>query len=461
MSRARGSLVERVEAFIERHRLLDAQERVIVGLSGGADSVALTRLLVDLGNETIAVHVNYGIRGAESEGDEHFVRAFCLENGIPLLVHRADLSTVSSGESVQMAARRIRYDQFVRAARTHNAPVVAVAHHADDQAETLLLNLFRGTGPEGLAAMPPRRGLADGVILVRPMLELRRHDIETWLGDLGISWRDDATNLDDAYRRGFIRHRLLPAIEGEFDGGVVERIARAASLMRGYVDASLRPELDMRFNRCAGSAPQTLALNPLQAEPEVWRTRLLLEALARWLPDAPRSDNLASRLERLLASQSGSRVEAGSGSVWREQDALRFIDHPGTDRDAPQVLAPGQPVQAVAGRLALDEVERGVALFDRDDPFTEYLDLDSLEPPIVVRRWEDGDRFRPLGLGGSRLVSDVLTDAGVPSSRRRNVLVVADAAGILWLVGHRLDERGRITAGTTRIARLSFNPEDR
>ncbi len=459
MNPSKAELPDQVAAFIDRHGQLRPNERVVVGLSGGADSVALLQVLGDLGYERIAVHVNYGLRGADSDEDENFARDFCARSGINILVHRTDLKKHAEGESTQVAARRIRYEQFIRAAKVHDAAVVAVAHHADDQAETLLLNLFRGTGPEGLAGMPAQRSLENGIRLVRPLLDARREQIEAFLRERGIDWREDATNLEDTYRRGFIRNRMLPLIEEEFAGDVTGRIAHAAELMRAYVHSSLLPELEMRLESCLGAHPRSLDRRALRAEPEVWRKRLFLAALKRWLPEAPRSADVAARIDELLESQSGRKLPVTGGTVWREQTGLRFVQDDENGAADEWSLDLGEFVSMRSGRLALEEVEGDVVRFDRMNPMIEYVDLNSLQLPITIRFWEHGDRFRPLGLGGSRLVSDFLTDLKVPSSRRRAVLVVEDANGILWVVGHRLDERARITDQTQRVAKLSFIPD--
>ncbi len=450
------SLLHEVRTFIRTHHLMDEGANVVVGVSGGADSIALLHILTELGYAAIAVHVNYGLRGRESDQDENFVRRFCARFDVPLLVHRIDLKRDEPEESVQVAARRIRYDQFLRAARTHDADIVAVAHHADDQAETLLLNLFRGTGPEGLAGMPVRRELRDGISLVRPMLEARRSQIESYLIDSDLEWREDLSNREVVYRRGFIRNRLLPLVKQEYGSHVVDRIVQTAKLMRGYVESSLRPDLEIRFERCRGMEDRTLDASALRNEPPVWRQRILLEGLDRWLPNAPRSHATADRLAGLLSSQPGSRIITGSGTVWREHDKIRFTADTHCELER-RTLVPGTRLSFAHGAFLLEEVDRGSIHFDRDDRFTEFIDLDALEPPVEVRLWKDGDRLRPLGLGGSRLVSDILTDARVPSSRRRDIPVVTDANGIIWLVGHRIDERVSITDGTTRVACISFD----
>jgi tRNA(Ile)-lysidine synthetase, N-terminal domain len=309
-------LVDTVAAFSDRHALLD-EGPVLVAASGGVDSMTCLSVLRRLGIDVHALHVNYGLR-AGADGDEALVRRWCHEQSpaVPLSVVALDAEAraASEDESLQAAARRLRYDALAAEAAEIGAPVVATGHHRDDQAETLLLNLVRGSGPEGVAGMRPARPLeADpSVSLVRPLLDARRDAIEAYAESMGLPWRTDPTNQRHDYDRGVIRTEILPRLEAHFEGAT-DALARSADLMQEYVDQALRPALKRRMGRAytdheAGGA---LSVEALREAPPVWRRRLLLEALRRALPTAPYSRAVAEELEALVEAQVGRRMEWG------------------------------------------------------------------------------------------------------------------------------------------------------
>ena len=257
---------------------------IVVGVSGGVDSVVLLRLFHEAGFAVTACHVNYGLRGAESDGDEAFVRALAEELGLPVRVRRVELPEEGNR---QEAARDERYAFFRETAEAEGAETVAVAHHQNDQAETVLLNLFRGTGPHGLAGMPASRPLAQDspIQLIRPLLGWPRADIEALARERGWAWREDASNASDTYRRNWLRNQVLPLIEKEFGEGVSRRIADVAERIRavvGLVD---------------GGASSRLPINELRALPRAQRHSLYLSALRQFAPAAPRRAEAVAELE--------------------------------------------------------------------------------------------------------------------------------------------------------------------
>jgi tRNA(Ile)-lysidine synthase len=457
-------LVDTVRSFADRHGLLEEATRIVVGVSGGADSMVCLDVLRRLGADVVAAHVNYGLRES-ADDDEALVRDWCAAQTPPIPLRRrtADPST-DDGRSLQAVARRQRYRFFTAIARETGAEAVAVGHHRDDQAETLLLNLIRGSGPEGLTGMPPSRPLqADASIrLIRPLLSCRRDDIEDYASAAGIPWCVDETNRDAAYRRGRIRTRVLPALEA-CQEGATENIARAADLMRRYVEETLTPTLQEKFETAAQNSGTGIALrlSVLSEEPVVWQQRLVLEALRRALPDAPHSRKVAGEVAALVNAQVGRRVDLGGGQVWRERDVLRFV----SDSDAvapvePARLASGESMDLPGGCLSRSDAPGAPDDIARDDPNTALLDADRVSGALTVRPWQDGDRFRPLGLDGTKLVSDLLTEAQVPPHRKRAASVVTDADGIVWVVGHRMAHRVRLRPDTRDVIRLTFRARE-
>jgi tRNA(Ile)-lysidine synthase len=466
--RQSGALLEAVDRFIQRHDLLAAGERVLVGLSGGVDSVVLVHVLRRLGFDPQAAHVNYGLRGGESDADEAFVRRWCaaFDPPVPLEVVSKDAKAQAEAhdQSLQEAARVLRYRYFAEQAEAHQITRVAVGHHRDDQAETLLLNLFRGSGLEGLAGMPPARPMnADASIeLIRPMLDLRRAEIEAYAEANDLAWRTDASNRNRSYRRNRIRHDLLPAIEDVFEGAT-DNIAAAASRVRAYLSSTQDLRVSDRFSRVAKPTESggILSLDLLADDPTVWRHRLILEALRRWCPEAPQRASVAESIDALLDAQVGRRVELSGGRIWRERDHLRFVADPDAGASMPPRPVPwGTDVDLPAGTLRADRLPEVPADLDAGTPNVVYADADALGTSMHVRPWQSGDRFQPLGMQGTKRVSDYLTDAKVPPHQRARVLVLCSGDRVAWVVGHRLSHAVRVRPETTTAARLAYRPPE-
>ncbi|NBC18443.1 MAG: tRNA lysidine(34) synthetase TilS [Bacteroidetes bacterium] len=457
-------MLEQVRAYIHDHHLLTDGQPVLVAVSGGLDSTVLLHILVRLGYAAQAAHVNYGLRGAESDADEAFVRAWCDELGVPIHVHQVEPQGLTiTDTSVQAAARQVRYAFFAEVARAEQVPTVAVAHHRDDQVETMLLHLTRGAGPEGLAGMAPQRAMqADPTItVVRPLLGVWREDIAAYAADAELSWREDASNEGLDYQRNVIRHRILPMLEDALQTSVRAPMARTAELMRAYVDEIVRPLIAERFEVAAKPqrAGGLLQTDVLLQQPPTLRQRLVLEALSRWLPSAPRSAAVAEEVAGLVSAEVGRHVEFGAGTVWRTREGLFFRPAPPTPPDpTPTELHPGTSVDVPQGVLSLDLLDAAPADVRAGGDTVAFVDASALDLPLTVRPWRPGDRVQPLGMTGTKRVSDLLTDARVPPYERPHVLVVTSGDAIVWVVGLRLDERFKVTPASERVARLAVEP---
>ena len=462
------TLVDTVAEFIDRHALLNEDAPVLVAVSGGGDSMACCSVLRRLGYDVYALHANYGLREG-ADADEALVRRWCDEQdpSVPLTVVSLDAEARAGAEdeSLQEAARRLRYDALAKQALEIGATAVATGHHRDDQAETLLLNLVRGSGPEGLAGMRPSRPLqeAPSVSLVRPLLDARRDDIEAYAEAVSLPWRTDPTNRSLDYDRGVMRTEILPRLDDHFEG-VRATLARSASLMGEYVDQALRPALERRmeegFVDCDPGG--WLPLDALTDEPPVWRRRLLLEALRRTLPTASYSYAMADELDALVDAQVGRRVEVGPGTVWRERAGLRFLPEAATPDPVPSTpIAWKEPVRIPQGALWVERCADPPESLDSGGPHVAYADARRLGADLTVRTWTDGDRVRPLGRYSSKTVSDLLTDAQVPPHRREGICVLCTADHIAWVVGHRLDRRVRVRPDTEQVARLVLRPREK
>ena len=446
-------LSDRVRSALAR---LDIGGPVVVGASGGVDSTVLWRLLHEAGVATVGVHVNYGLREG-SGADAASVQALGAELGMPVEVRRVRLPVEGN---TQEAAREERYVAFAEAARRHGAGAVAVGHTADDQAETVLLNLVRGAGLAGLGGMAEARPLAvddpGGVRLVRPLLGATRAEVEALARSRGWPWSEDATNAEGLYRRNRIRHGALPLLAEEGGPGTVRRIAAAAEAVR-EASGAVAARLDRVGTPLPGGGAVPLAalrvLHPAE------RRALVAEVLRRYAPEAPRSAAAVARVAALVDAAVGARVELGPADAWRERQRLAVLA-----RRAPWAGAAvhvGGAVRAPGGTLSLRPLAEVPRTFGAD-PHRAVLDARALSGPLAVRPWREGDRLRPLGAPGSRLVSDVLTGARVPPSERRaQPVLVAGASGdrVVWVVGLRLAHAARVTPETAHAVEAVWTPE--
>ncbi len=455
-------LLRRIQHFIKQHDLITPGARVLVGVSGGVDSVVLMVVMKALGYGPVAAHVNYQLRGAASDGDAAFVEALCKKLDVPFhgaVIDGAALAR-EQGLSLQEAARDARYAFFARVAEAEDLRFVALAHHRDDQAETVLLHLLRGAGPEGLAGMPVKRPLAPGsaALLVRPFLGTPRREIEAFARSEGLAWREDESNTSLKYQRNVLRNAVLPMIEKHFGEAASANIARSGALVRAYVEEAFRQEVAAHFDRVAQPEARRLNLDTLGALAPVWRRRLILEALDRWLPGAQRHAALAEEIDRLIEAQPGRRVVLKGGSIWREREGLVFMpaEEPAEAAPGEAWVQPGDAVSLGSGSLRIDVMDDRPARLDAEAPTSVFADADRLTFPLCVRRWQPGDRFQPLGMAGTKKVSDFLTDARVPAHRRAGMWVLVSGSEIVWIVGMRLAEGVRVQPGTRRVAKFTY-----
>ena len=435
---------------------IEPDERLVVGASGGLDSTVLLRLLHEAGFAAVAAHVNYGLRGEASDGDEAFVRA--LGDELDTLVFTKRVALPDRG-NMQAAAREARYAFFGEVATEANARVVAVAHHQNDQAETVLLNLFRGTGLQGLSGMTANRPLYPGseAMLIRPLLDWKHDEIEQLALAHGWKWREDASNECVDYRRNAIRKAILPQVREYFGDDVEGRIAGAANLVRAF-SGEAGPIVTL--NELGEVTPRggALRVEDLLELTETRRHALYLFALAEWAPEAPRRGTAVGEMDGLLDAQTGKRITWPGVTIWRERDSLLFERLLVDDGISESFGNLETDAGAIRMRLVVPaDVDRFIER-TRDDRNTELVDGRALSGQLNLRPWQKGDRFRPFGFAGTKLVSDLLTDRKTPPSDKAHQLVLCVDGKIVWIVGHRLSHEAGIHSDTEQIIQMTWSP---
>ena len=431
-------MLSTVQAYIAQHQLLRPTAPVIVGLSGGADSVALLHILTRLGYPCVAAHCNFHLRNDESDADADFAQQ--TAEALGLLFRRIDFDTADyahqNGVSTEMAARTLRYEWFETLRRELGAEAIAVAHHRDDNVETVLLNLIRGTGLSGLCGMRPRNGH-----IVRPLLSVDRHQIVRWLADRHLPFRTDSSNASDVYRRNFVRLRLLPLME-QLNPSVRDAILRMAGHLTD-VEAIYRNAIDSHRAHLI-DADGRISIDAL-------RTPAPQAVLFELLTPYGFTSSQCADIARALSGESGRSFVAPGGRWHLLKDRLHLILYPAYEVSADAfTLTLGSELTAPI-RLSLEERIVDEAFTISRSPHVATFDADRIALPLTLRRWRAGDSFVPFGMTGRKKLSDYFSDHKFSLLRKAAAWILCDASGrILWIVGHRTDNRFRITSKTRR-----------
>lgn len=458
-------LLEKIQNTLRTHRMLKPGDRVLVALSGGPDSVALCHILHQLRQtlqiELLAAHVHHGLRGSEADQDAAFVQDFARQLGLQIVVERVNVQSwrKKHGGSLPMAARAVRYQCLHQIMADQGANKLALGHNADDQAEEILLRIFRGAGQRGLTGMPPRN--RSGVI--RPLLECFRHEIMAYLDSQSLAFRQDESNLKPWCQRNLLRLELLPRLQQDFNSNLSATLLRTSNIFReeeDFWESLLEEWLTENSHECEDGGLR-LPLKPLLQTHPAMQKRLLRRVVEKVKGDLRgfgfHHTEILLHLCRSPAANSQidlpGAVRAEKNYSWliiglQGQAAEDFhfdISGPGTYSFPP-----------LDHRMVLEHASADLASEFSHHPHEALMDLDLVSFPLVLRSGKPGDRFRPLGLGGSKKIKNFFIDAKIPKSVRRRIPILCSREHIIWIVGHRLDDRVKVTANTSRLLRLRY-----
>lgn len=452
-------ILTRFSETIERHSMAARGEKVLLAVSGGADSVCLLHLFLEarrsLGLRLAVAHFDHGLRGASSRADASFVRRLAARHRLAFYLGRSS-GREDGGDGLQESARRERLDFLLRTARRRRCHRVALGHNAEDQAETMIMRFLSGGGPAGMGGIPP---LSHGGIIIHPLLETSRGDIEGYLKTRGISWRQDISNEKPVYLRNRLRLELLPQLSRRYNPRIVEHLGELAALLRRdseLLDDLAGPILE-ESSSCRDEYFFSAAI--LKRSHPALLTRAFLTALRSL---APREREFGRRhLETLLTHSGTARLLTWDlpGGIVAYRDgtglALRKGRLPLPAITGTHLPAPGSALLPRSlGKVTASVRRRGVSFNPRrlaGLPWKVALDWEKVEPPIQLRRRRPGDRIRPLGLGGERKIKDVLIDRKVPRLDRDRLPLVCDSRGIIWVPGIVLSHRCRVTRATEKL----------
>jgi len=405
---------------------------VILAVSGGMDSMVMSSMFLASPYKRLAVaHVNFGLRGADSDADEALVARWAHNAGIPFHVQKFDTRAYAKewGYSIEMAARALRYNWFEQLRQQLGADFIAVAHQANDHAETILLNLTGGTGIRGLCGIPAKRGA-----IIRPMLCFERPQIEEYAQKMDIIYREDATNALCDFARNRIRHAVLPEL-AKINPKVIAQFMEGSGYLR-EARSILEESLEQKKASWCRSEGQALfiELEKIQGEGHI----------AYWLFELLRPYGFGSgqmkQIVDLLQAQPGYKVLSDTHILYKDRGVLAIFPHAG-EEDIPNVNI----VYADGPTYVLNK-----------NPKIAALDADKLQHPITLRRWKPGDSFIPFGMKGSKKISDFLTDLKLPLWEKERQWVLCHGSDIVWVAGKRIDDRYKITAATLKVAEISL-----
>lgn len=470
--------------WFEQRNLLASDASWVIGVSGGPDSTLLLHAFSQLSERRglnwrlHIAHLHHGLRGEEADSDARFVSSLGERLGIPVLEEHQDIRAhiERQGGSTEEVARQYRYEFLERMALRTGSDLVAVGHHADDNAETIFHRIVRGTGLRGLAGMSDARPIQPGsrIRLIRPFLGQRRERIETLCREAGLEFRVDSTNLSQEFTRGRIRNVIFPLLREKINPNVVEALLRLGEHAR-WLGTYLEDAAARTFDSLVVSeAPARLVLNTtaLLSKQRIIQGEVVRRAVSivmRREQDLSHA-NVESILRLAADPSSGKEVHVPGPVVVRKRyERLEFVQREAVAVETPEELTPVfvripgiTPIESLGLQVASEicEVNDEVLRARRRNlnRYEEWLDLDRLRPPLVVRGRRVGDRFTPLGNPGSKSISDFLIDEKVDPQLRPRIGVLCDQTGPLWVMPLRIDERAKLRPTSVRALRLVLTP---
>ncbi len=429
--------------FIKKHDLLQPDDRLLLAVSGGIDSMVMANLFFKAGYQFDVAHVNYHLRAEDSDKDQQLVTQWCQDHGIQLHLKEVSAEEYDTSESIQMIARRIRYDFFESLMGEFD--FVATAHNANDNAETLLLNLTKGTGIHGLEGIAVKRGH-----LIRPLIYSTREEILAYAKGEGITWREDKSNQKNDYQRNMIRNEVIPLLK--------------------KINSNLEHTMEATIQRMQGAAQILnekvgLLSERIETQGEIASLDL------NWFSDDPKSIVLLSNLIKEYGFNYADAQDLGAAILRGESGKVFLSQNHEINLDRNSLLISKREEAATNLIFQVDDV--GVHRFDDITMSIEiedgnnfpmggrqdigYFDREKVIFPLKVRNWHQGDVFRPLGMQGKKKVSDFMIDSKIPLTLKKQVLVLESAGEIVWVIGHRMDDRYKVTSSTSQMLRIELN----
>lgn len=442
-----------VERFINTNNLMDKKDLFLIALSGGADSIALVLVLKELGYNIHAVHCNFHLRGEESNRDEKFCINFCKAQKIKIHITHFDTLEYAKlhKKSIEMSARDLRYSYFEQLRKDVNAKGICVGHHREDSVETILINLIRGTGLNGLTGISPKNGY-----IIRPLLDVSRNDIENYLKEMNQSFVTDSTNLIDDVTRNKIRIKIMPLIRNinpSADKNIAATSKRLVEVAKIFNHAIKKSEESITNTMTDGTTVIDIdKLNNL-VSPEY----TLFSILSKFKFSSPTIEDIYNRLSRY---QSGKTYKSATHQLLFDRG--KIVIEPIKDNLTRYMQIPeyGTYIFDEKTKFRLNKQKKNAIFSINKDHNTATLDASLVSFPLTIRHIREGDKFIPFGMHGKKLVNDYLTDHKRNLFEKKRQLVVTDSEDrIIWLASERIDDRFKVTGKTIELMVISVSSE--
>ncbi|QJD80066.1 tRNA lysidine(34) synthetase TilS [Spirosoma rhododendri] len=442
--------------FINDNKLVDTTGRTLLAVSGGLDSTVMANLFSCVNLPFAIAHVNFGLRGTDSDEDARFVEQLAGQYGVPFHLTRFDTAqwAAEQGVSIQMAARDLRYQWFGSIRQQYSYSRVATAHHLNDVLETMLLNLTRGTGLAGLHGIAVRQEHAQVGTLIRPLLFAHRDQLVTYAQANGLTHREDRSNADDYYARNRIRHHVIPTLTG-LNPGLWQTLPRTVERLRA-AEQLMQLELTRSWRQLTQTEPDGTIRVPIRQLMELDEG---VFRLTEWLRPFGFTPEQVRQIWATLEREPGGTFDSATYRIVRERQwlllsLLKVTPLTGYKSDL-QIIGSGAVISLGDCSVRVDVIERSAEFVPDAELSVAWLDADRLAEPLTLRIWQHGDRFRPLGLAGTKLVSDLLNDLKLEQRDRAQTLVLLSGHDIAWVVGRRIAHRFRVRPDTRRLVRLT------
>ncbi len=439
-------MIQRFINYITGNNLFNKGETILAGVSGGIDSVVLLDLLNKAGYQVAIAHCNFRLRGKASNDDEMLVSDLARKYNTQ--IHSTSFDTLEYAHahkiSIEMAARELRYAWFEKIRIANNYACIAVAHHRDDQLETFFLNLARGTGLTGLTGMSPVNGK-----IVRPLLFASRIEIEQYRHANSLEFREDESNQSLDYQRNRIRHNLLPVMDKlnpGFREGMIKTMGYLDDVSK-ILDDSVKMKLEKvairQGNAVIFSIESLNSLNPLPAY------------LFEFLKPYGFNGTVVTELLTALGGTSGKQFISPTHRIVHDRDSL-ILTPLAQENTKMYYISEGIAEIKIPVHLRITEADISEQVKITDSKFVAFIDLDKVQFPLVLRKWKNGDYFKPLGMSGFKKISDFFIDLKLSLPEKENVWIIANGEQVIWIIGYRLDERFKITPFTQSILKIEL-----
>jgi len=443
--------------FIEGFQLIEKGDKILVAVSGGPDSVFLLHILnlftKRFGIKLSGCHINHNLRGENSNADERFVKALCVEMDIPLTVQNEDVPSFRKEKNLSLedAARRLRLSAIWDIAATEHCTKIALGHTFDDNIETFFLNLFRGSGREGLLGISRRRG-----IVIRPLLSISKKEILSYLKEKEIDYRIDVSNWETLYRRNFIRRELVPLIEKRLDKDVKNNISHLIEIL-SCEEEMISEIVEGEKKKSEGKSGGSLLMNRIlfRKQKVAVQRRLIIEAFEDVAGKEMHLNyrEVESLRKAIDGSSSGLRFSFAKVIFFLSSDTILVKKEKVFSSFEQQEIEIPFKVK-FRNRWIIEASILESLDGDITEPSCAYFDLDEIHPPLLLRTKCNGDRFIPFGMNGEKKVKDYFVDSKIPFWNRNEIPIISDKQSILWIVGLRRSNKAKITESTKRVLKI-------